>query len=140
MYIRKYKKGGRLAKLKKAAALMALCAMLILPGCTSQQSGDPLADYGADAALLTSGSLASPAWGAKQLERILALYRERTANWTTALNPAGLTLEERAALDAPLLEIQEAGMLIHIAPGEGDLSPSEAFPIDVLDIIPSISL
>ena len=81
---------------------------------------------GADAALLTSGSLASSAWGAKQLERILALYRERTANWTTALNPAGLTLEERAALDAPLLEIQEAGMLIHIAPGEGDLSPSEA--------------
>lgn len=51
MYIRKYKKGGRLAKLKKAVALMALCAMLILPGCTSQQSGDPLADYGADAAL-----------------------------------------------------------------------------------------
>lgn len=51
MYIRKYKKGGRLAKLKKAAALMALCAILVLPGCTSQQSGDPLADYGADAAL-----------------------------------------------------------------------------------------
>ena len=48
MYIRKYKKGGRLAKLKKAAALMALCAILVLPGCTSQQSGDPLADYGAD--------------------------------------------------------------------------------------------
>ena len=51
MYIRKYKKGGRLAKLKKAVVLMALCAMLILPGCTNQQSGDPLADYGADAAL-----------------------------------------------------------------------------------------
>lgn len=40
-----------MAALKRAAAFMALCAMLMLPGCTSRQSGDPLADYGADAAL-----------------------------------------------------------------------------------------
>lgn len=81
---------------------------------------------GADAALLSSGSLASPAWGAKQLERILPMYREQAVRWTQVLNISELSLEECAALDAPLLEAQDAGMLIHIVPDENDLSAEQA--------------
>lgn len=81
---------------------------------------------GADADLLASGSLVSPAWGAKQLERILPLYREQAANWTTVLNISELSLEERAALDAPMLDIQDAWMLIHIAPDQTDLPLEQA--------------
>lgn len=80
----------------------------------------------ADAELLASGSLASPAWGAKQLERILPLYREQAANWSTVLDMDELSLEERAALDAPMLDIQDAGMLIHIVPDKNDLSVEKA--------------
>lgn len=80
----------------------------------------------ADAALLASGSLASPAWGAKQLERILPLYREQATNWTSVLNVGELSLEECAALDAPMLGIQDAGMMIHIAPNQNDLSVEQA--------------
>lgn len=80
----------------------------------------------ADTALLASGNLASPAWGAKQLERILPLYREQATNWTSVLNVAELSLEECAALDAPMLDIQDAGMMIHIAPDQNDLSVEQA--------------
>lgn len=80
----------------------------------------------ADQELLLSGSLASPAWGAKQLERILPLYRETMTNWQSALNYGELTLEERAALDAPMLEAQETGALICIAPDAADLSVDAA--------------
>lgn len=81
---------------------------------------------GADQDLLLSGSLSSPAWGAKQLERLLPLYREKASNWQTALNYGELTLEERAALDAPLLNAQETGALICIAPDADDLSVDAA--------------
>ena len=81
---------------------------------------------GADAALLDSGSLASPAWGKKQLERILPAYREQAANWASMPDDGELSLEEWAALDAPLPDIREAGMLIHIAPGESDISAEKA--------------
>ena len=80
----------------------------------------------ADAALLDSGNLASPAWGTKQLERILPLYRKQATNWTSVLNVCELSLEERAALDAPMLDIQDAGMMIHIAPDQNDLSVEQA--------------
>lgn len=80
----------------------------------------------ADAALLASGNLASPAWGAKQLERIMPLYRKQATNWTTELNVGELSFEECAALDAPLLDIQDAGMMIHIAPDQNDLSVEQA--------------
>lgn len=79
-----------------------------------------------DQALVASGSLASPAWGAKQLERILQLYREKTANWQTVLNYGELTLAERAALDVPLLNAQETGALICIAPDASDLTAEAA--------------
>ena len=80
----------------------------------------------ADAALLASGNLASPAWGAKQLDRILPLYREQATNWISALNVGELSLEECAVLDAPLLGIQDVGMMIHIAPDQNDLSVEQA--------------
>lgn len=81
---------------------------------------------GADQSLLDSGSLASPAWGAKQLERILHLYRERAAQWINVLDYDALTLQEKAALDSPLLEVQELGVLIHIEPDQSDLSVEDA--------------
>lgn len=80
----------------------------------------------ADQALVASGSLASPAWGAKQLERILHLYREKTTKWQTVLNYDELTLAERAALDAPMLNAQETGALICIAPDASDLTVEAA--------------
>lgn len=81
---------------------------------------------GADAELLASGSLASPAWGARQLARMLPLYRDQASSWTAVLDVGELSLEEAAALDAPMLEIQDAGMLIHIAPDQSDLPAEKA--------------
>lgn len=81
---------------------------------------------GADEALLESGDLSSPVWGAKQLERLLPMYRQREANWAEVLDISQLTLEERAALDAPMLEAQGMTSIINIAPGEDDLLPEEA--------------
>ncbi len=92
-------------------------------------SGEPDATWshdGADQTLLDSGSLASPAWGAKQLEHILPLYRQHATGWTNASDYDALTLREKADLDAPLLQMQELGMLINIEPNEGDLSAQEA--------------
>lgn len=80
---------------------------------------------GADEALLSAGDLTSPAWGARQLERILAAYQEKTANWSLISDLSTLTLEEAAALDAPMLDVQQVGLLIHIVPDEDDLSATE---------------
>lgn len=81
---------------------------------------------GADEALLSAGDLTSPAWGARQLERILAAYQEKAANWSLISDLSTLTLEEAAALDAPMLDVQQVGLLIHIVPDEDDLSATEA--------------
>lgn len=80
----------------------------------------------ADADLLSSGSLTSPAWGARQLERLLPLYHQQAASWTVVADVGKLSLEELAALDAPLLDIQDAGILIHIVPGQDDLTAEQA--------------
>lgn len=80
----------------------------------------------ADDALLQSGDLSSPAWGAKQLERLLPIYRQREENWAQVLDIGQLTLEERAALDAPMLTAQGITSMINIVPGEGDILPDEA--------------
>lgn len=81
---------------------------------------------GTDKTLLESGDLSSPAWGASQLARLLPAYRQRAVNWSAVLDISQLTLEERAALDEPLLANQETGTLINIAPGEDDLPPEDA--------------
>lgn len=80
----------------------------------------------ADANLLDSGDLASPAWGAAQLARLLPAFRQQAANWASVLDISQLTLEECAALDAPMLQAQEAGTVINIVPDEGDLPPEDA--------------
>lgn len=81
---------------------------------------------GADETQLKSGDLSSPAWGASQLARLLAAYRQQAVNWSAVLDISQLTLEERAALDEPLFENQESGKLINIAPDEDDLLPEKA--------------
>lgn len=81
---------------------------------------------GTDEALLASGDLTSPAWGARQLERILDAYQAKTANWSLITDMSTLTLEEAAALDAPMLDVQQVGLLIHIIPDADDLSATEA--------------
>ncbi|MBQ6481785.1 MAG: hypothetical protein IJI45_11765 [Anaerolineaceae bacterium] len=76
----------------------------------------------ADQELVASGELTSPAWGAKQLARIIPFYRQRMDRWKNVQNMDDLTLEEKAALDAPLLEVQEIGLLINIVPEKDDIS------------------
>lgn len=68
----------------------------------------------------------STAWGTQQLAQVLPLYRQYAAGWAAVTDIGQLTLEERAALDAPLLLTQETGALINILPEAGDLSPQEA--------------
>lgn len=75
----------------------------------------------ADQELVASGELTSPAWGAKQLARIIPFYRQHMDRWKNVQNMDDLTLEEKAALDAPLLEVQEIGLLINIMPEKDDI-------------------
>ena len=76
----------------------------------------------ADQELVASGELTSPAWGAKQLALIIPFYRQHMDRWKNVQNMDDLTLEEKAALDAPLLEVQEIGLLINIVPEKDDIS------------------
>ena len=75
----------------------------------------------ADQELVASGELTSPAWGAKQLARIIPFYRQHMDRWKNVQNMDDLTLEEKAELDAPLLEVQEIGLLINIMPEKDDI-------------------
>lgn len=72
---------------------------------------------------LSSGDLSSEAWGAQQLKRALRLRRENAAAWSDAALGTydSMSLEERAALDAPLLADIDTGMFINIAPDEKDI-------------------
>ena len=83
----------------------------------------------ADQELVASGDLSSPAWGAKQLERILPLYHERMQNWKNVQNYEALTMEEKAALDAPLLEVPSSDLLINILPSDNDVTVEAALQI-----------
>ena len=81
---------------------------------------------GADTAL--RDDLGAEVWGAAQLETALRLRRAHAENWSSdalALYEE-LTLEERAALDAPLLDGKESVPYINILPEAGDLTPAEA--------------
>ena len=83
----------------------------------------------ADQELVASGDLSSPAWGVNQLERILPLYHERMLNWKNTQNYEALTLEEMAALDAPLLEVPNSNLLINILPTDNDVTVEAALQI-----------
>ena len=76
----------------------------------------------ADQELVSSGELTSPAWGAKQLARIIPFYRQHMDRWKNVQKMDDLSLEEKAALDAPLMEVQEIGLLINIVPEKDDIS------------------
>ena len=76
----------------------------------------------ADQELVASGELTSPAWGAKQLARIIPFYRKHMDRWKNVQKMDDLSLEEKAALDAPLMEVQEIGLLINIVPEKDDIS------------------
>ncbi len=77
----------------------------------------------------TADGLSATAWGARQLAQILPLFRQQAAGWAQAADIGQLSLEERAALDAPLLLAQEASTLINILPEESDLTPQEALAL-----------
>ena len=76
----------------------------------------------ADQELVASGELTSPAWGAKQLAHIIPFYRQHMDRWKNVQKMDDLSLEEKAALDAPLMEVQEIGLLINIVPEKDDIS------------------
>ena len=80
----------------------------------------------ADQELVASGELTSPAWGAKQLARIIPFYRQHMDRWKNVQKMDDLSLEEKAALDAPLMEVQEIGLLINIVPEKDDISAEMA--------------
>lgn len=75
-----------------------------------------------------TGDLGTSVWGAKQLERVIALRRASAKAWSVgSLSQYDeMTLEERAALDEPLKEARDAVSYINIAPEEGDIPPEEA--------------
>lgn len=76
-----------------------------------------------------SGNLDSAVWGVPQLERMRRIYEahaEAVARCDELGGYDALSIEEKAAVDAPLLELPHAVIMIHIAPEEGDLQPDEA--------------
>ena len=77
---------------------------------------------------LPPGDLGASAWGAKQLERAISLRRNSVKAWSEAALKGyeEMTLEERAALDAPLLANPGAASVIHIAPEDTDIPPEQA--------------
>ncbi len=77
---------------------------------------------------LPDGDLSSSAWGSAQIQRALSLRSDNLNRWIAAeaADTALLTLEERATLDAPLLEAPQAASLIHVLPRESDVSSQAA--------------
>lgn len=67
-------------------------------------------------------------WGAAEMARVIALRRANAQAWndkTLGLYEE-MTLAERAALDAPLLEEPQSSAIINIAPKPSDISPQAA--------------
>lgn len=77
------------------------------------------------------GSLSSAAWGEPQLEKLRAILRDRqkaeeALNATVEGGLWNATLEERAAVDAPLTQLPISHDAVNTLPGKEDLSPDEA--------------
>lgn len=64
-------------------------------------------------------------WGPEQLQQFMAL---RTAQQNAMFRQGGWngTLEELAAIDAPILALKGAAWRVHYLPGEDDIQPEEA--------------
>lgn len=75
------------------------------------------------------GDLHDAVWGVPQLEHMRQLYNTRNetlAHYDELGTFYSLSIEEKAAIDAPLLELPRIIHIIHIAPEEGDIQPDDA--------------
>ncbi len=75
------------------------------------------------------GDLHDAVWGAPQLEHMRQLYKAREetlAHYDELGIYDALSIEEKAAVDAPLLELPRSTGIIHIAPEDGEIGPDEA--------------
>lgn len=76
-----------------------------------------------------NGDLSSAVWGVPQLERMWLLYKTRSeaiAHWDMLSGYGTLSIEQKAAIDAPLLELPYSVDFIHILPGSEDIQPDMA--------------
>lgn len=76
-----------------------------------------------------SGDLHDAVWGTPQLKRMRQLYKTREdtlAHYNELGTYYALSIEEKAAIDAPLLELPRVIDILHIAPEDGDIQPDEA--------------
>lgn len=76
-----------------------------------------------------NGDLSSAVWGVPQLERMRLLYKTRSeaiAHWDALSGYGTLSIEQKAAIDAPLLELPYSVDFIHILPGSEDIQPDMA--------------
>lgn len=75
------------------------------------------------------GDLHDAVWGASQLEHMCQLYKTRNEaleHYDELGTYSSLSIEEKAAIDAPLLELPRVIDILHIAPEDGDIQPGEA--------------
>lgn len=75
------------------------------------------------------GDLHDAVWGASQLEHMRQLYKTRNEaleHYDELGTYSSLSIEEKAAIDAPLLELPRVIDILHIAPEDGDIQPGEA--------------
>lgn len=72
--------------------------------------------------------LDASAWGPEQIQLAMRLRSANLAGWVSTEQDGNvaLSLEERAALDAPLLAYPQAASVIHVSPREQDLAPQTA--------------
>lgn len=75
------------------------------------------------------GDLHDAVWGAPQLKHMRQLYKTREdtlAHYDELGTYYAMSIEEKAAIDAPLLELPRVIDILHIAPEDGDIQPDEA--------------
>ena len=78
----------------------------------------------------SDGDLSSPVWGAKELQLLIDLrLGNQKAHASGDKLYEEMTLEELAAMDAPLMANPQASSIIHIAPEEGDILPDQAISL-----------
>lgn len=76
-----------------------------------------------------NGDLSSAVWGVPQLERMRLLYKTRSeaiAHWDMLSGYSTLSIEQKAAIDAPLLDLPYSVDFINILPGSEDIQPDMA--------------
>ena len=93
-------------------------------------SGVARAEWSHDGAEVSpDAALSAPIWGPMQVERMRVLYHEHAEALAAAEAKGGygsLSIEEKAAIDAPLLELPHVVGVIHVLPAADDITPEEA--------------